>query len=204
MKPKILLSLFIVGLVISMLPVLIQTSPGYMDAEYYFANGLRLFDGYGFTQPFVWNYLNGPLTIPQPSHTYWMPLTSITAYLGMAIFNVRSFIAARTIFILLSALIPVLTYLISYTISKNNKIALFAGGIALFPGFYYPYLSLTDSFSLYMVIGSLILLLILKTDSFDTRFFRTIYPLLLGILSGLMHLARADGLLWIIFMPLFL
>ena len=204
MKPKILILLFIAGLVISILPMLVQTNPGYMDAEYYYANGLRLFDGYGFTQPFIWNYLNGPLTIPQPSHTYWMPLTSIAAFLGMTIFNARSFMAARTIFILLSVLIPVLTYLISYTISKNNKIALFAGGIALFPGFYLPYLSITDSFSLYMVIGSLLLLLILKIDSLNRKFHRTFYLLLLGVLAGLMHLARADGLIWIIFIIIFI
>ena len=204
MKPKNLLLLFIAGLILSMLPVLIQTNPGYMDAEYYYANGLRLFDGFGFTQPFVWNYLNGPLTIPQPSHIYWMPLTSIAAFLGMAMFNARSFIAARTIFILLNALIPVLTYSISYTISKNNKIALFAGGIALFPGFYFPYLSITDSFSLYMVIGGLFILLILRVDSFNKGFYRIIYPLILGVLSGLLHLARADGLLWLIFAIIFM
>ena len=204
MKIRPLLALFIIAILLNIIPLLFQTVPGYMDAEYYFANGLRLFDGYGFSEPFVWNYLNDPTTLPQPSHTYWMPLTSIVSCLGMAIFKSKDFIASRTLFLLISAIVPVLTSLISFQISKNKKVALFAGGLSLFPGFYFPYLTITDSFSLYMVLGSSILFLLLIREQFNTKVKKIIFLSTLGILAGLMHLARADGILWIPLMIAFL
>ena len=56
-----------------------QDAPGYMDADYYYAIGLRLNRGYGFSEPFLWNYLDNPNGIPHPSNTYWMPLPSVLA-----------------------------------------------------------------------------------------------------------------------------
>jgi hypothetical protein len=44
----------------------LQPVPGYMDAEYYYAGAIRLHEGYGFTQPFLWNYLDEPAGLPHP------------------------------------------------------------------------------------------------------------------------------------------
>ncbi len=57
--------------------------PGYLDGDYYFGGGIRLAEGKGFTEPYLWNYLDDPAALPHPSHTYWMPLASIVAAGGM-------------------------------------------------------------------------------------------------------------------------
>ena len=61
------------ALVVLMLATALQPAPGYMDAEYYYAGGLQLAAGRGFTQPFLWNYLDQPEGLPHPAFTYWMP-----------------------------------------------------------------------------------------------------------------------------------
>ena len=73
--------LFLLGALIYSLVSVFQTTPGYMDAEYYAATALQLAGGKGFQEPFIWNYLNQPAGIPAPSHLYWMPLASILAAL---------------------------------------------------------------------------------------------------------------------------
>jgi hypothetical protein len=84
LKPRIYLALWALGLALVLLAAAFQSVPGYMDAEYYYAGGLRLAEGSGFSEPFLWNYLNDPVGLPTPSHTYWMPLASILAALGQA------------------------------------------------------------------------------------------------------------------------
>ena len=79
------------GLAVYLLVAVFQHTPGYMDAEYYYAGGLRLAGGDGFTEPFIWNYLDNPPGLPHPSHTYWMPLASLVAYLGIGCRARRSF-----------------------------------------------------------------------------------------------------------------
>jgi hypothetical protein len=71
------LILFVIGLILPFAISRFQHLPGYMDADYYFAGGLELAKGNGFTQPYLWNYLDDPQGLPHPSHTYWMPLASI-------------------------------------------------------------------------------------------------------------------------------
>ena len=38
----------------------LQSLPGYLDSDYYFAGGLQLVEGKGFTEPYLWNYLDDP------------------------------------------------------------------------------------------------------------------------------------------------
>ena len=45
-----------------------QSTPGYMDADYYFGGGLQLVTGHGFTEPFIWNFLNDPTGLPRVSY----------------------------------------------------------------------------------------------------------------------------------------
>jgi len=77
------LILFVIGLLVPFAVSRLQTLPGYMDADYYFAGGIQLANGNGFTEPYLWNYLDDPAGLPPPSHTYWMPLASIVSALGM-------------------------------------------------------------------------------------------------------------------------
>ena len=67
--------LFLLGFSVVFGVAQFQSSPGYMDADYYYATGLVLAEGQGFTEPFLWNYLDNPSGLPHPSHAYWMPMT---------------------------------------------------------------------------------------------------------------------------------
>ncbi len=69
--------IFGLALLVRVLAALPQTQPNYMDAAYYLVGGQRLAQGYGFTDPYVWHYLDQPQALPHPSHLYWMPLPSI-------------------------------------------------------------------------------------------------------------------------------
>jgi len=169
-----------------------QASPGYMDADYYMAGGMSLARGSGFSDFFLWNFLADPEGIPTPSHAYWMPLGSLLSALGMVITGVVNFASARIFFLLVAALIAPLTMGLSYSIYRNREYARLAGLIAAVPGFYLAYLGTTDTFGIYMVLGCA-WFLILSHEPFKpgVRF------LLLGVLSGLLHLSRADGILWL-------
>ena len=171
-----------------------QKSPGYMDADYYYAIGLRLFRGYGFNEPFLWNYLDNPTGIPHPAHTYWMPLPSILAFLGMYLTGIEGFTTARIGFILLAGLIPVITCALTFAITKQRHQALLAGILATIPAFYLPYLGTTDSFSIAMFLGGVWLLIVANHDQFGV----IKLGLCLGFVSGFIHLTRADGVIWML------
>jgi len=163
-----------------------QTIPGNIDADYYFMGGVRLAQGHGFTENFIWNYFNDPVSLPQPSHSYWMPLASIITAIGMWLMGNHTFAAGRLAFIFLSILIPFLTAALAYRITSRRDLAIFSGLLSLFSGFYLPYLPVTENYSIFMVLGALYLL-----NMDGEKYF------LLGVLSGLMSLARSDGMIWL-------
>src|SRR5512135_2903505 len=76
-----------------------QTQPNYMDAAYYLVGGQRLAQGYGFNDPYVWNYLDQPTALPHPSHLYWMPLPSLLVAISQTILGVN-YRAAQLPFVL--------------------------------------------------------------------------------------------------------
>ncbi len=169
----------------------LQQMPGYMDASYYCATGLRLAGGQGFTEPFLWNYLDDPAGLPHPSHAYWMPLASLLAAAGAALGRAASCTSASLFFVLLAGGIPPLAAALSWSFSARREHALLAGLLAAFPAFYTSYLPVTDTFTPYMLLGGLFFLVSRSASGRGREF-------LLGFLAGLMHLTRADGLLWLI------
>jgi hypothetical protein len=196
-KKRDLLLIFLAAVVVHGAAALLQLVPGYMDAEYYYAGGLRLVQGYGFSQPFLWNYLDNPSGIPHLSHTYWMPLPSLVAALGMWLSGSSSFIAARLGFTLLAGLVAGLTAWMAHRLTGLRFAGWLAGLLVVFSGFYLLYLSNTESFSLYMLLGSLFLLTGAAILERRTKPQMALF-LGLGVLTGLMHLSRADGLLWLL------
>ncbi len=190
------LALFLLALCVIAAVASVQTAPGYMDAEYYYSGGVQLASGQGFNENFLWNYLDDPSGVPHPSHLYWMPMASILAALGPAAAGRIDFNLARLPFILLGALVAPATAGLAYCFTKRRDLALFAGVLAAFPGYYLAYLSTIDTFGPVMLIGAAFLAL---AAALPARFNRAAYPqiLLLGICAGLMHLSRADGLLWL-------
>ncbi len=169
---------------------ILQIAPGYMDAEYYFAMGLRIARDKSLLEPFIWNYLNGFSSIPQPAFTFWMPLPSFLAALGMTLTGLYSFAGAKLGFLAVFVFVPPLTMKIAYALTGEEKTAKLAGLVSLFPVFYSAFLGTTDSFGVLMILGALFFLQIRKEEGLGKYLF-------LGLIAGLMHLTRADGLLWL-------
>ncbi len=168
-----------------------QSTPSYMDADYYYATGIQLAEGKGFTEPFLWNYLEDADGLPHPSHAYWMPLASILSAFGMRLTREFGFASAQMPFILLSALVPLITAYLAFFLTQKRSLAFTSAFLAIFRGYYTPNLLTTDSFSLYMILGGSFLLA-LKIERLWLK------AIILGALSALLHLTRADGAIWLI------
>jgi hypothetical protein len=183
------LLLFLLGWIVPATIARFQTLPGYMDADYYFAGGLRLAEGHGFTEPYLWNYLDDPAGLPHPSHTYWMPLASIVSAVGMWISGQLTYEAGRFPFLFLSAWVPVLTAALAYSLSRQVRLAMVSGLLSIFSLYYAPFMPVPDNYALFMLFGGTFLLLAPRQERW--------IPVALGALAGLMTLARSDGLLWL-------
>ena len=181
--------LFIIGLVVPFTISRFQSLPGYMDADYYFAGGIQLAEGKGFTEPYIWNYLSDPHSLPNPSHTYWMPLASIVSALGMWLTGQTTYAAGRAPFILLSACVPMLTATLALDVSRKTRLAMVSGLLSTFSLYYAPFMPVPDNYALYMLVGATFLLLVSRNQKW--------IPIALGALAGLLTLARSDGLLWL-------
>ncbi|MFZ5822705.1 MAG: hypothetical protein ACOYYJ_22665 [Chloroflexota bacterium] len=181
--------LFLLGLAAALAVASFQDYPGYMDSDYYFAGGLQLAQGRGFTEPYLWNYLDDPAGLPHPSHTYWLPLSSILAAISMYLTGQHTYAAARLVFILITACIPPLTARLALDFTDRRALALTSGLLAVFSIYHAPFMPVTDNFAPFMLLGGLVFLLA-KSEHWWAF-------LLMGILAGLMNLARSDGLLWL-------
>src|SRR5215216_4623222 len=181
--------LFVIGLIVPFIISRFQALPGYMDADYYFAGGIQLANGKGFTEPYLWNYLDDPSGLPHPSHTYWMPLASIVSAIGMWLSGQSTYAAGRLPFILLSACVPLLTATLAHEVSGKILLAMVSGLLSIFSLYYAPFMPVPDNYALFMLLGSAFLLLAPRRQKW--------VPVALGALAGLMTLARSDGLLWL-------
>jgi hypothetical protein len=190
--------LFLGGLGTALLAAAFQKAPGYMDADYYYAGGLNLVSGQGWSEPFLWNYLDDPQGLPHPAFTYWMPLASLIAAAGMWLGRSTGFESAQSSSILLTALLPPLTGWLAYSFVRQRWVALLAGLLAVLPGFYLPYLVTTDTFAVNMLLGiAWLQLLKAQTEANPDQRRAILLAFCMGLTAGMLHLARADGLLWL-------
>lgn len=181
--------LFVVGFLVPFGISRFQSLPGYMDADYYFTGGVQLAQGRGFTEPYLWNYLDDPSGLPHPSHTYWMPLASIVSAIGMWISGQFTYSAGRAGFILLSACVPLVTAALAYSVSRQTLLAMVSGLLSIFSFYYTPFMPVPDNYALFMLFGGAFLLLAPRHEKW--------IPVALGVFAGLLTLARSDGLLWL-------
>lgn len=176
----------------------LQKTPGYMDAAYYYSSGIQLATGKGLVEPFIWNYLSNPVSLPVPAFSYWMPMAALLSALGMVICGTTTYWAARIPFILLAGTLPILTILIARRFTQKKYLYLSAGVLALVGGYYLPYYGVTETFVPYLVLGAVFCLLAGQiTEKESSPKSRYYWMLLLGVVAGLMHLTRADGILWL-------
>ena len=182
-------ALFLLGLAVACAIAWFQTAPGTMDEAYYFAGGLRLVQGHGFTETYLWNYLDNPTGLPHPSHGYWFPLASILSAVGMFLTGQQSFLAGRLGFIVVAALVPPVTAALAYSFTARRDVSLIAGLLAVFPSYEATFMATSDNFGPFMLLGGLFFILLMRPDK------KAI--LALGLVAGLLNLARSDGLLWL-------
>jgi len=182
-------TLFFCGLIVVSIVALFQPVPGTMDEDYYFAGGLRLAQGQGFTETYLWNFLDNPQSLPHPSHGYWFPLASIVAAVGMFLTGAKTFFAARLGFILVAALIPPVTASLAWSLTARRDVSLVSGLLAVFPTYQIVFLPTTENFGLFMLLGGLFFILFNRADK------KSLFAL--GLVAGLMNLARSDGLIWL-------
>lgn len=193
--------LALIGLLVQGFWALQLDYPSYTDAYYYTTNGQRLAQGYGFTEQIIWVYLDDPAGLPTPSHTYWMPLTSLLAAGGYLIHD--SFRGAQLFFWLLAGLLPLLTAAIVVWLGGQRWQFWLAGLLTAAGGFYAHFLSQPSTFAPFAWAGGGCLLALAVANRDLTGFKQAQLAnlsglkwwLMAGLLAGLAHLTRADGLL---------
>lgn len=197
MSRKHYIFLFFLALILFSVNLIFQQTAGYFDSQYYFLGGKSISNG-SFSSNVIWNYLDDPQKLPYPLFTYWMPLPGMLSAIFMWLFSKQSFFLGRLPFLLLSALIPPLTAYISFHYFKNRFSALVAGSLAIFSGIYFKFFAIPETISLYILLGALFVLSFQKllSDLFKDREF--FVALVVGILAGLLHLTRVDGLIFLL------
>src|SRR5579859_5069061 len=203
-------ALFGLALLINAVAAHFISQPGYTDAYYYFGGARQLAMGQGFSEPFLWNYLAPvPALAPGqplwPSHLYWMPLVSILAAPFMAgvrrlaadnLSNSTLFRAAQLPFLLLASALPVLSYFVAQLVGGARRHAMAAGLLTLFSPFYFVFWTTTDAFALYALAAAGALVCMALAMNHPAQAKGWLFGA--GLAAGLAHLTRADGVLLIL------
>ncbi len=185
---------FVSALVIRLVAAGFIHRPGYMDTAYYAVGAARIAQGRSFSEPFIWNYLNDPAGIPHPGFLYWMPLPSLLAAPFAALLP-GSFFALQIPFSILAALLSSVAYGLAWQATRQRGLAWGAGLVTTFSGFFFPYWTLPETFAPFALCGSLALWLAGRPGTSGSKTRRQLgHWLLVGLLAGLAHLSRADGI----------
>jgi hypothetical protein len=193
-RTRDMLILVILAVIVNGIVAGLVTDPGYTDSYYYFNGGQFIASGKGLTEPYRWNYVNAPSTLPAPGFDFWQPLPAMLAAAGIVLFGRSSpFDSAQTIFVIACAFLPIITYSLASQLGER-RLALIAGLLTVFSGFYVVYWSLPESFTPFALSGAGSLALM----GLARRRGNAWLWLLAGMCTGVAHLARADGLLLVV------
>ncbi len=195
--PRAYYLLLVIALVVRVITALPLQQAGYMDASYAIHVAENLAAGRGFVEDVLWNYLDQPAGLPHPSNLYWMPLPSILIAPFFILLGV-SYHAAQVPFILISLFPPLLAFHVARQVLGRNDYAWIAALFTLFSGFYMVYWVSPDNFTPFALTASLCLYAI----GVGIQTGKRTYLFAAGILAGLSHLARADGVLLLAVVPI--
>jgi hypothetical protein len=117
-------------------------------------------------------------------------MPAFIAAAGMAATGMMTFSGAKVGSIIISACVPIITMELTYSLSGKRFNAFLASALSVFPVFYSSLITTTDSFPIMMILGGLLILAAQKRQNRINSF-------LIGLIAGLIHLTRADGLIWL-------
>jgi Dolichyl-phosphate-mannose-protein mannosyltransferase len=189
--------LFVATLALRAVAAAIVTWPPYLDASYYTVVAENLAAGNGFNIPVIWAFLEvgsqipADAALPIPSNAHWPPLGPMVAAAGMLLLG-PTWTAGQVPMVVLSAILPPLTYLVGLELFRSRWIAIGSGILALFPGVLFILYPAIDNFALFGVAGTAVLYA-------SMRAVRSARPgpwlVLAGVASALAALTRIDGVL---------
>ncbi|MER3405645.1 MAG: hypothetical protein C4289_11225, partial [Chloroflexota bacterium] len=185
------------ALAVRLATMVFVSHPGYMDAYYYYHVAENVARGRGLIEHFAWHYQNRPTGLPQPSNAYWMPLASLVSVPTMWLLG-PGFRGAQLAHVLLSSFLPVLTYLYARALLGAGQPAWLAALLTIFSGTYFVYWVNTDNFTPFALAGASALMLAGIGTQCPGRWWLLA---LTGVLIALAHLARADGVLLLLVVP---
>lgn len=188
-RARTLVLLFLGSVLVKALTALLISQPGYMDAYYYYHVAANLASGRGFVEDFVWNYLDGPVSLPHPSNLYWLPLTSILIAPSLALLG-ESFRAAQISVVLVASLLPLVAFLTAEELGLSRGRSTAVGVLAVFSGVFFLYWAVPDVLAAFGVTGSVTLYCSARGMHGRWGWF-----VLAAAFAGLAHLARPDGVL---------
>jgi hypothetical protein len=198
MKKFDLFILYVTSLALLSINLIFQKAPGYMDTEYYFLGGRQIIEG-DLSLPVIWNYLDDPETLPHPLFSYWMPFASLLSGLSMLVFG-STFMGSRILLLLLASGLAPFTYYVSHLFKKNRFVNIISGSLAILSGFYFKLLTIPETVSPYIFLGTLFIIFSTKLLELENQpKTNTNYFFILGIITGFLHLSRVDGFIFFIF-----
>lgn len=116
----------------------------------------------------------------------------------MKLLSTDSYLAGRLLLFGVALFLPLGVTAWAYGITRNRGQAFLSGFLAVFSAFYLPFITHTDSFALVMLLGLIFFVCIERLERQMRRDKMMILAAGLGLCAGLMHLSRADGLLWLV------
>ena len=190
-----LIRLGLLALLVGLITAILAHQPGYTDAYYYLNAAARVAHGQGLTDAALWTYVGAPPGLPAPAFLYWMPFASLLEAVSVFVLGgiVGVFHAGQVPGLIGAVALSGIGYRLGLELGGTRRSALLAGVLTIFSGFFVPYWTNTDTFAVYAVVGSLALWCIGRgRASGQTRWW-----IAAGVLAGLAHLTRADGLLFV-------
>lgn len=194
-----LLWLTALALVARSVAALLVPHPPYTDPAYYVLVADRLADGFGFTVPVLWSFLEvgGSLpsspALPVASNGHWMPMTSLLSvpFIWALEPVIGAWRAAQVPFVILSTALVPFTYWVGWELWRSRLVARMAGILAVLAGPFLIYYPQVNNIAAFGAFGAGAVWCCIRSVSSTS-------PGWLpgaGVLAGLATLTRVDGLL---------
>jgi 4-amino-4-deoxy-L-arabinose transferase-like glycosyltransferase len=187
--------LFLLALAVRAVLAALNPDPGYPDSAYYVDIARTIAAGKGFSENFLWTFIDvgGRIPanphLPVPSNAHWAPLASIVQVPFVWLLGPTQ-LASLLPFVLVGALAAPLGWAIARDAGSAPLVQVGAGILGAVPGLATVFTAQPDNFGLTMVLGGSALWLTSRGLRGHARSF-----VAAGLLVGLATLARTDGLL---------